>query len=176
MSDPRAPRVVPAPRIFISHSAHEPEARQLLKKIAAGLKKAGFVVLLDRKRLKAGSEWRPEIYTWMGLCHGAVVLLSPSALRPESWVSTEATILRWRKALDPRMELVPILLPPVTHRELKGGPLGRIAINEIHAARGAAALVSDLKKRFRPLVHSLPETTLQDWVQVVAKAVEDAEG
>lgn len=179
ISDPLAPRAVPAPRIFISHSAHEPEARELLDEIADGLKKAGFVVLLDRERLAPGSEWRQEIYTWMGLCHGAVVLLSASALRRESWVSTEATLLRWRKALDPGMELVPVLLPPVTHQKLKRGPLGRIAINEIHAApNDANALVGSLTKRFAPLLRpsaALPGTTLEAWVKVIARALADAE-
>jgi hypothetical protein len=51
------------PRIFISHSAHEPAAQHLLESLANGLRKAGFVVLLDRERLAPGSRWRPELYT-----------------------------------------------------------------------------------------------------------------
>jgi hypothetical protein len=167
---------MPAPRIFISHSAHEPEARQLLEDLAAGLEQSGFVVLLDRARLAPGSRWRAEIYTWMGLCHAAVVLLSPSALRAESWVSTEVTILGWRMALDPRMLLIPVLVPPVTRRKLKRGALGRIAINEIQAApNDPEALVAELTRRFESLLQVCPTTTLEPWVRIIAEAVADAE-
>ena len=72
------------PSIFISHSAKDPTARRLLARIYTALNK-DFEVLLDRKRLHANNPWRKELNTWIGLCQGAVALLSEDALK-STWV------------------------------------------------------------------------------------------
>jgi hypothetical protein len=69
------------PRIFISHSAKELGTKNFLEKLSIKLKEEpAFDVLVDKERLTPGSKWRDEIYTWMGLCHGAVILLSRNLL------------------------------------------------------------------------------------------------
>jgi len=69
------------PRIFISHSAKEFETNIFLEKLSLKLKEEpAFDVLVDKERLTLGCKWRDEIYTWMGLCHGAIILLSKNLL------------------------------------------------------------------------------------------------
>ncbi len=112
-------------RVFISHSAKEPEADQALTELAAALNKAGHTVLLDREpgRLSPGIDWRQEIHTWMALCHAAVVLFSPHALESD-WVKKEATIMSWRKSLDKNFILVPVLVPPTKRADLDAKGFG----------------------------------------------------
>jgi len=74
-------------RIFISHSAKELDTSEFLEKLYEKLKEdSAFDVLVDRERLIPGCKWRDEIYTWMGLCHGAVILLTKNLLSDKSYI------------------------------------------------------------------------------------------
>lgn len=76
--------------------------------------------MVDIERLKPGAKWRDEIYAWLGLCHGAVILLSPEAFEPGSfWVARESAILTWRNTLSPDFLIIPVLLPGVTTDQLR---------------------------------------------------------
>jgi hypothetical protein len=98
------------PRVFISHSTHEPEARATLLRVVEALKGDGFDVLVDYERLETGWEWRDELYSWLAHCDAAVALLSPAALaRP--WVKAEAQILWYRRRNErDHFPLLPILV------------------------------------------------------------------
>src|SRR4051812_24231830 len=100
---------MPRPRIFVSHSNNDPHSRAYIEAIEATLGAAGFEILVDRTRLEPGNKWRDEIYTWMGLCHAAIILVSDAAIRPESiWVPRESSILLWRRTLDPAFNVIPV--------------------------------------------------------------------
>jgi hypothetical protein len=103
-------------RIFISHSANraeEPETQAFLDTLVARLQaELDCEPLTDQKDLEAGDEWLQQLYAWMGLSDAAVVLLSPRAVKRENstWVPREANLLLWRKALEPRFVVIPVLI------------------------------------------------------------------
>lgn len=122
------------PRIFVSHSNRNTQALAFLDLLYNELEKNGFDALVDRERLKAGANWRDEIYTWMGLCHGAVVLLSDNVFKPDSlWVPRESSILLWRRSLDPKFLIVPVFMESVTDQHLDTGNFKDLNLREIEA-------------------------------------------
>jgi hypothetical protein len=134
-------------RIFISHSTSNDDADgcKRLDDVEAALAgpenaRSGHEVLVDRKRLIAGTPWRPQLHEWMATCHAALVLLTPKALE-SSWVLTEATVLAHRAALDGKFLLFPALLDGLTRDQVKGSrfsPLYLDAIQRIRATQPTA--------------------------------------
>lgn len=119
-------------RLFISHTSKTAAADARLERLRAALAAQDFDVIVDRDQLRAGDEWRREIYTWLGLCEVAVVLIAPRALDPANpWVSREATILMWRRALDPSFIVVPVLVDGVELADLEDGPFRDLLLNEV---------------------------------------------
>jgi hypothetical protein len=107
-------------RVFISHRSGDAQVRALIDQINNSLTASGFDVLVDFERLNPGARWRDDIYTWMGVCHAAVALISQDTLAQDSvWVPRECSILAWRKTLDPTFTLIPVLLPGVTTDQLR---------------------------------------------------------
>src|SRR5262245_32374255 len=97
------------PRVFISHSAKESEARVLCRAIAARLG-GRFEVLWD-ENLQPSHEWRTAIDEWIWRCDAAVLVLSESAL-DSRWVAYEAALLRQRwKHTNGQFTLMPIWCP-----------------------------------------------------------------
>jgi len=138
------------PSIFISHSAKDPAARQLLARLYTALDK-DFEVLLDRKRLHANNEWRKELNTWIGLCQGAVALLSKDAL-DSRWVLKETTNLGYRREMDDRFILIPILVPPVDAATLAQGDFAPLELGAIQAATGKVdEIVDEVLETLKPL-------------------------
>lgn len=111
-------------RIFVSHSANraeEPETQVFLDTLVAQLQTGlDCEPLTDQKDLEAGDEWLQRLYAWMGLCDGAVILLSPRAVRRENstWVPRETNLLLWRKALDPRFVVIPVRIGGLTAADI----------------------------------------------------------
>src|SRR5216684_5215288 len=143
------------PRIFISHSNSDPDSPAYVEAANHALTAAGFEVLVDRIRLQPGEEWRDEIYLWMGLCHGAVVLVSPAAIKIESiWVPRETSILLWRRTLDPRFIVIPVFLGGVTAADLQRGAFADMQLTEIQAvpATTPTELANLLVARFSGLI------------------------
>lgn len=111
-------------RIFISHGLDKKvkSDMQFLDRLQAALETpaAGGVahqVLLDRSQLEAGDTWQDVLHEMLAECDAAVLLLSPRALtRP--WVLKESTVLAYRKALEPRFPLYPVLLGGVAPADL----------------------------------------------------------
>jgi hypothetical protein len=127
-----------ATKIFISHSAHQAEDKLILKELEERLKEAGLHPYCDR-RLRAGDEFRNEIYTAIGCSHAAVVLLTREALdvQKHPWVYQECsmfTLLRWAEKEFP---LFPITMTGVTAADVKGSPFESLLVQEIQAADGA---------------------------------------
>jgi hypothetical protein len=111
-------------------------------------------ILLDQALLKGGDDWRHEIHTWMGLCHGAVVLFSPGVVAKPDWVRKEATILEWRQTLDPKFLLIPVLLPGFTSDQLDQLELSPVFLKRLQLAQGgtAEALFDQIKPRLQLLL------------------------
>ncbi|WP_217577702.1 toll/interleukin-1 receptor domain-containing protein [Mesorhizobium sp. GbtcB19] len=102
-------------RIFVSHINQDEVSDRFLGDLCSSLRARHMEVLIDIERLKPGSLWRKEIYTWLSICHAAVVLISPKALSDDSiWVPRETSLLMWRRALDPKLTIIPVLCPGVT--------------------------------------------------------------
>ncbi len=150
-------------RVFISHSAKETDEREALDLLVARLEaESGIDVLVDYKRLQAGDEWRQEIHTWMALCQAAIVLFSPTALKSQ-WVLKEATILTWRRALDPAFIFVPVLLN-ASHQDLDAvEQYSPLAIDEIQFAKTSQALDAVID-RLRDVIGKDPITPMDLWV------------
>jgi hypothetical protein len=106
------------PLVFISHSANDALAQRVLRELHRVLSR-DFEVLLDCEELRANDDWRRELHTWMGLCNGAVILLSEDALCRSEWVLREATILTYRREDEKDFVLIPVLLPGITPSRLR---------------------------------------------------------
>ncbi|MGY6274079.1 toll/interleukin-1 receptor domain-containing protein [Methylomonas sp. MgM2] len=124
-------------RVFISHSAHpaeEPETADFLERLVNRLEASRYDVLVDVRSLMAGDEWMHKIYSWLGLCHAAVILLSPRSVQRENsiWVPRECNILMWRKALDPGFTVCPVFLRGITQQQVSDNPLFKdLKLNEL---------------------------------------------
>lgn len=165
------------PLIFISHSAKDPQAKLVLRKLYRELSK-DYEVLLDRERLKSNDVWRRELHTWMKLCHGAVILFSEDAVKHSPWVKREATILGYRREDDEDFVLVPVLLPPIVPDDLEGGDFAPLALTAIQALASDSpeeitAKVSDVLEPLKDAVGN--ESPLQRVEDVVTSILEELE-
>lgn len=163
------------PLVFISHSAKDPLARELLSRIYGALN-AEYEVLLDRKRLQPKNDWRKELHTWLGLCQGAVLLLSEHAVESD-WVLKESTILGYRREMDDKFILVPVLVPPVTAETLKDSDFEPVALDAIQMASGKAdEVVAQVLAALKPLkARSENKSPLRKVEQAVARVLSELE-
>jgi hypothetical protein len=107
-------------RIFVSHSsannALTDEVCELLR--APPPAGGGYDVLVDIKSLETADPWPLQLHEMMADCHAAVILLTTDALQ-SAWVLKEATILTWRRSLEPGFKLFFVQFPDVTDEHLK---------------------------------------------------------
>lgn len=130
-------------RIFISHSAHakeEPSTQEFLDRLVERINASpGLETLVDQRDLRAGDEWVQRLYSWMGICDTAVILLSPRAITREnsSWVPREVNILLWRKALDPSFLVIPVLIGGLKKSTIGTNPfIGNVGLEDLQFACG----------------------------------------
>jgi hypothetical protein len=119
------------PRIFISHSAQEAASNAVLQALFDGLTAEGFDVFLDRERVLLGSRWRDDIQFWLDGCHGALLLLSQSAIEDSVWVRYEASVLGQRRVSSPSFPLLPVYLPPMSPAVVTTGPFEPMQLHEV---------------------------------------------
>jgi hypothetical protein len=141
-------------KVFVSHSAKEDDAGALLDALEAGLKAAGYDVLLDRTRLAAGDDWRGKLSNWLEECHAGLVLLSPNAVtRP--WVIAEATVLMQRKTTQPGFTVIPIFVPPASAADIRDnpswGPANLAGIQGL-TAENAVSVLAELQPLLEPVL------------------------
>jgi hypothetical protein len=162
----------PKPPIFISHSAKSPPPLKVLRAIYRALSR-DFEVLLDRRRLRPGDDWRRQLHAWMGLCHGAVLLLSENALDDSDWVKREATILGYRNEDEPGFMLVPVLLPPVTAQKLDDGDYGPLELGRVQSVTGGtpAELARKVREALEPLRGATGQKTPLQWAEEVVARI-----
>ena len=162
------------PIIFISHSArNDPAAHTTLTKLQQYLHKNGFDVLLDETRLQGGDDWRNHLHTWMGHCHGAILLLNKKAL-DSKWVLKEATILSWRRSLSGgSFPLLPVLVGISATDLAESVSFNPLALTEIQALKnltgaklGTAVveLLASLRLREAKTPQRLLEEKIAEWL------------
>jgi hypothetical protein len=170
---------LPKPRIFISHSAHEPEAKDVLNQLVASLE-PNFKVLFDRGELIAGDEWRDKVFALMQQAHSAIILFSASTLASD-WVRAEASILTWRQTLDrsKTFKVIPVLLEPVKRPDLedkKFAPM-RLTTLELVRTNDPAQIVQEVATGLRHLMKTqLPETPIEELEEKIARLIEEIKG
>ena len=120
------------PRVFISHSAKEPDTRTFCDELESYLTARKFYVLFD-KNLQTGQAWRAVLDEWIWRCDAAVIVLSDAALK-SSYVAYEATLLRQRwKSSTGDFKLVVVWTPRIQKENLPSNFLP-IQLTEIQAA------------------------------------------
>lgn len=132
-------------RIFISHGLDKKVKTdmQFLDRLQAALETpaaggAAHQVLLDRSQLEAGDTWQDVLHEMLAECDAAVLLLSPRALtRP--WVLKESTVLAYRKALEPRFPLYPVLLGGVSPADLGQQNFSPLCLQALQGLQPGAA-------------------------------------
>jgi O-acetyl-ADP-ribose deacetylase (regulator of RNase III) len=79
-------------KIFISYKK-EPLSIQEAKALEADLRKEGYVVFLDTKKIGEGTEWQEKIFTEVRTSDVLIVLLQPETVESE-WVQRELDLAR----------------------------------------------------------------------------------
>jgi hypothetical protein len=130
MVETGTPPLLYCPKVFISHSAKEPEALALCKAIEGHLDSLKFEVLWDDK-LETGEVWRAAIDEWIWTCDAAVLVLSKAATESR-YVAYEVALLRQRWLhMKPGFTMVPVWCPDV-NEQLLINSMGPLQIQEIH--------------------------------------------
>jgi hypothetical protein len=102
------------PVLFVSHSSADRElAGRIVRLIAAC---TICKPIIDQHDLEQGTEWRQQLYQWMAKCQAALLLLTDHAIE-SNWVLQEATILRARKALEPKFRAFVVTSPGLRERK-----------------------------------------------------------
>jgi len=173
------------PRIFISHSAKEPKAAEVLSRLINDLE-PDFRVLVDQERLStdedqllAGQDWRAKLFYWMSQAHGAVILFSESA-RESDWVRAEASVLAWRRLMDQgkHFTLIPALFAPVTRVDLEAKRFSAMRLTDLQLVRSED--VARVSRQVRAgLEHLLkgkpPETLIEKLERKIARLLRDVD-
>ena len=108
---------MPIPHIFLSYSHQCSFTAKLLPRLEETLRQAGAHPLRDQ-RIPLGEAWEPTLLKWLSTCHGAVVVLSPEALR-SPWCQKEVQHLLHRRlaaegSASDRFDVFPILVGGLT--------------------------------------------------------------
>ncbi|WP_410666493.1 toll/interleukin-1 receptor domain-containing protein [Amycolatopsis sp. cmx-4-68] len=120
------------PRVFISHSAHEPETRERLQQIVEALKELGFHPIVDYERLRNGEDWWDEMSAEIRSAHAVLVLVSPSALT--STPVLRETVVALEDRVDNRgLNRLFVLRMGVRAAEIRKSQLGRAGLHDVHA-------------------------------------------
>jgi TIR domain len=144
---------LPRPRIFVSHSAREPEASELLGQLAEALRAADFDPYVADERIRRGDDFVDKLRGELSTCAGAVMMLSPRALKSH-WVQQEAMVLTMRHAREKdEFPLLPLLICGTTREALKRSRLGVLGLPNLHAPRADPAVaVPEIVGMFQQLI------------------------
>jgi hypothetical protein len=125
------------PRLFVSHSSLDANlTRQVCDRLGPAPGNLGYDVLVDYSELKPGVDWPRHLHEYMAHCHAAVLLLTPNAVA-SAWVLKEATILAWRRSLDPSFKFFPVRFPDVDDAMLKKQQYGPLMLDLIQTIKSA---------------------------------------
>jgi hypothetical protein len=167
-------------QVFISHSSRaDPLARQVRERIAAGLKTKHYEVKVDTDALKPGEDWCPTLYKWLAECDAAVVLFNQEAL-DSFWVRREVNILMWRRALNPGLVVVPVLIGGLKTAALRDNGFSDVLPVEFARAPTEVqdeSVIEDLVKQVLQQFAELPDLStesdsMRKWIELVADYLE----
>jgi hypothetical protein len=102
------------PVLFVSHSSADRELAGRVVRLIA--ERTSCKPIIDQHDLEQGTEWRQQLYQWMAKCQAALLLLTDHAIE-SNWVLQEATILRARKALEPKFRAFVVTSPGLRERK-----------------------------------------------------------
>ena len=111
------------PSIFICHSAKEPAEVSYRDAIAKGLRDAGFHVFVDVDGFMPGDQWHSRIGHWLGLCHGAVAVMSKRMVESSKYCPYELSVLHFRAQQSSQFKLCPIRCRVLRPAPAVEGPL-----------------------------------------------------
>lgn len=142
------------PRVFISHSAKEPDARAALTELVDASRVSGFEPVVDYERLRIGELWWEALSLELRTAHAVVVLISPSAL-DSTRVLQEVTL-----ALDNRLDargnvrVFVLRVPDVSYQAIERSPLGAVGLHDIQSqiVRDTATLRSIVPGMLRAIL------------------------
>ncbi|GLF95420.1 toll/interleukin-1 receptor domain-containing protein [Streptomyces yaizuensis] len=142
--------------MFISHSAkRDPLTLAVLRRVTGGLAERNFGVRVDMDALRPGEDWCATLYQWLAECDAAVVFFNEAALE-SFWVRREVNILLWRRALNPRFRVVPVLMGSMTSGRLRDA--GFTDVLPVEFAREAPPPAPDPEPEAAPYTETEPET------------------
>jgi len=96
------------PRLFFSHSTENgSQHHAILTGLAQNLE-ANYEILLDRKALVPGHDWRSTINAWIRTCDAAVILVTPRSIESD-YCRYEWAILSFRRK-EENFLIIPIYL------------------------------------------------------------------
>lgn len=158
------------PRVFISHSAKEPDTRAALTELVEALRVTGFEPVVDYERLRNGELWWDALSLELRTAHAVMVLISPSGL-DSARVLQEVTL-----ALDNRLDargnirVFALRMPDVSYETIKLSPLGRVGLHDVQSqiVQDTATLRSIVPEMLRAILaayadrpHEALEATLE---------------
>lgn len=105
------------PHLFISHATRRPGSNprvvEVLDKLYESLN-AKWEVFVDKRCLPPGTKWRPRILHSLSNSQAGLILFDKRAVEESDWVKAEALILSFRKSVDSKFQLIPILFDGLT--------------------------------------------------------------
>ena len=119
-------------KVFISHSAHCTTDREFMAKLSSRLTDEGFQVYCDQERLEIGQEWRNELYSAIGTCHAAIVLITKEALNIEGhpWVFHECSMLSMISWARQGFPIFPISMSGVNIEDIQDSVFDELRITD----------------------------------------------
>jgi TIR domain len=124
-------------RYFLSHSARTGHANEVVRQLRRRLAAHGHRPFVDSDLL-AGEEWRSVLYHELAICDAAVVLLDRTSLH-RRWVQREVDVLLWRRAFEPRLTILPVLLDDTTVAAVRQAGFGEFTERQFLLAGGFGA-------------------------------------
>lgn len=121
------------PRVFVSHSAKEPDTLARLRDVVETLEQSGFQAIVDYERLANGDQWWDALGPEIRGAHAVIVLLSAAAL--DSGPVFREVVVTMEDPVDNRglNRLFVLRMPGVRSADIKSSKLGALGLHEIHA-------------------------------------------
>ncbi len=102
------------PKLFISHSTSglpsTDRCVEIKEYLYESLSERGWDVFVDNHRINPGDKWRTEIIYNLAHTQAGIILFNERACSQSDWVTAEALILCFRKSIDPKFQIIPVLL------------------------------------------------------------------
>jgi hypothetical protein len=155
------------------HRARLKRAQEVRAAICDGLPE-GLTAWVDSERINAGSLWRLEIFENLYACAAGILLLDEDSLARD-WVHHEATILNYRRRINPRFLLIPVILDGGSSQALDQGRWKPLALRDLQVHKGSPdAIVDAVVERLAPLEMIEADKDVRRWTEDVATALRKA--